>query len=194
MIKQTSVTYDDVAGLDDVKRLLDEAITYPMKLPELFAKLATWRGVLLYGPPGTGKTEIAKAVANKANCCFFAASASTIMSKYVGDSEKMVKALFTIARYHAPSIIFLDEVDAIMSSSASNSENPVGPRLRQEILTQMQGVSTENGVDKQVLVLAATNHPWNLDQAMIRRLEKRIYIPLPEKVSRKRILEIKLKD
>lgn len=136
LIKDTGVCFKDIAGLDEAKRLLHEAIILPMQVPELFqGPMAPWKGVLLYGPPGTGKTELAKAFATEAKCCFFAASASTIMSKYVGDSEKVVKALFTIARYHAPSIIFMDEIDAIMSQSASSGENPVGPRLRQEILT-----------------------------------------------------------
>lgn len=194
LIKDTGVCFKDIAGLDEAKRLLHEAIILPMQVPELFqGPMAPWKGVLLYGPPGTGKTELAKAFATEAKCCFFAASASTIMSKYVGDSEKVVKALFTIARYHAPSIIFMDEIDAIMSQSASSGENPVGPRLRQEILTQMQGVGSTNDISKHVVVLAATNHPWNLDEALRRRLEKRIYLPLPEFETRKQLLQLKMK-
>jgi len=131
MIKNTKVAFKDIAGLDDAKRLLTEAVLLPMRVPELFkGPLAPWRGVLLYGPPGTGKTELAKAFATEAGCCFFAASASTIMSKYVGDSEKVVKSLFTIARFHAPSIIFMDEIDAVLNANVSSSDNPVGPRLR----------------------------------------------------------------
>jgi len=148
MIKNTCVSFQDLAGLEDVKRLLTEAIILPITVPELFTGvLSPWKGILLFGPPGTGKTEIAKAIATEAKCCFFDAKASTIMSKYVGDSEKMVKALFTIARYHAPSIIFMDEIDALMSAQATSSDNPVGPRLRQEILTQISGVGTTSGVD-----------------------------------------------
>ena len=105
----------------------------------------------------------------------------------------IMKALFTIARYHAPSIIFMDEIDAIMSQSASSGENPVGPRLRQEILTQMQGVGSTEDISKHVVVLAATNHPWNLDEALRRRLEKRIYLPLPELETRIKLLELKMK-
>ncbi|CAL5973973.1 Katanin_(p60) [Hexamita inflata] len=195
LIKNTGVSFSDIAGLDDAKRLLTEAIILPMQVPELFqGPMAPWKGVLLYGPPGTGKTELAKAFATEAKCCFFAASASTIMSKFVGDSEKVVKALFTIARFHAPSIIFMDEIDALMSANAASSDNPVGPRLRQEILTQMQGVASTNAMEQHVVVLAATNHPWNLDEALRRRLEKRIYLPLPELETRLALVKLKLRQ
>ena len=181
-----NVRWSDIAGNEECKRVLKEAVIMPIKYPQLFqGLLSPWKGLLLFGPPGTGKTMLAKAVATECNTTFFNISASTIVSKYRGDSEKLVRVLFELARYHAPSTIFLDELDAIMGQrSADGNEHEGSRRMKTELLMQMDGLAKS---DDLVFVLAATNLPWILDQALLRRLEKRIYVPLPEAPARKAI-------
>lgn len=178
VIQRPNVSWDDVVGLDAAKQALKEAVILPIKFPHLFTGGRTpWRGILLYGPPGTGKSYLAKAVATEANnSTFLSVSSSDLMSKWLGESEKLVRTLFTLAREKKPSIVFIDEVDSICSSRSDN-ESESARRIKTEFLVQMQGVGTDND---QVLVLAATNIPWSLDPAIRRRFEKRIYIPLPE--------------
>lgn len=194
------VNWDDVIALDDAKRLLKEAVILPMKYPDLFSGLLVpWRGVLLYGPPGTGKTLLAKAVATEGQTTFFNISASSIVSKFRGESEKLIKVLFELARYHSPSTIFLDEIDSIMGhrggcggsnaaggGGGEGSEHEGSRRMKTELLIQMDGLG--NG-RQHVFVLAASNTPWDLDQALLRRLEKRIIVPMPDEATRKELLK-----
>ncbi|KAI9209362.1 P-loop containing nucleoside triphosphate hydrolase protein [Polychytrium aggregatum] len=172
-MQNPNVRFTDIAGLSDSKRLLKEAVVYPMRYPELFTGLLTpWKGILLYGPPGTGKTMLAKAVATECRTTFFNISASSIVSKWRGDSEKLVRVLFELARYHAPSTIFLDEIESIMSQRTSDGQEHEGSRrMKTELLIQMDGLAKTNS---QIFFLAATNMPWDLDVAMLRRLEKRV--------------------
>ncbi|KAL3851490.1 hypothetical protein ACJIZ3_013372 [Penstemon smallii] len=182
------VKWESIKGLENAKRLLKEAVVMPIKYPKYFTGLLTpWKGILLFGPPGTGKTMLAKAVATECKTTFFNISASSIVSKWRGDSEKLVKVLFELARHHAPSTIFLDEIDAIISQRGEGrSEHEASRRLKTELLIQMDGLTK---TDELVFVLAATNLPWELDAAMLRRLEKRILVPLPEPEARLAMFE-----
>jgi katanin p60 ATPase-containing subunit A1 len=187
-----NVSWDDISGMGDAKRLLNEAVVLPLIVPELFTGvLQPWKGVLLFGPPGTGKTMLAKAVAASAKTTFFNMSASTLIQKHFGDSEKMVRALFEVARARSPSTIFFDEVDALMAARGSNSEHEAMRRVKTELLRQMDGLhgGSSGGQESRVMVLATTNRPWDLDEAMRRRLEKRIYVPLPDMSGRLDILQ-----
>ncbi|EAN93437.1 putative katanin [Trypanosoma cruzi] len=185
--RSPNVQWEDIAGIPDAKRLLKEAVILPLLVPELFTGVVQpWKGVLLFGPPGTGKTMLARAVATSAKTTFFNISASTLISRYFGESEKMVRTLFQLARHYAPSTIFFDEVDALMSSRGGN-EHEASRRVKSEMLQQIDGLSTES--DRRVMVLATTNRPWDLDEAMRRRLEKRIYIPLPDAEGRMELLK-----
>eukprot|EP00199_Chlamydomonas_sp_CCMP681_P000919 CAMPEP_0119105734 /NCGR_PEP_ID=MMETSP1180-20130426/3625_1 /TAXON_ID=3052 ORGANISM="Chlamydomonas cf sp, Strain CCMP681" /NCGR_SAMPLE_ID=MMETSP1180 /ASSEMBLY_ACC=CAM_ASM_000741 /LENGTH=531 /DNA_ID=CAMNT_0007090871 /DNA_START=71 /DNA_END=1666 /DNA_ORIENTATION=- len=176
------VRWTDISGLAEAKRLLQEAVVQPIKYPHLFTGLlAPWKGVLLYGPPGTGKTLLAKAVATECHTTFFNVQASTIVSKWRGESEKLVRVLFDLARHHAPSTIFMDEIDALMTSRGGDGEHEASRRTKTELLIQMDGLAKSSEL---VFVLTATNLPWELDTAMLRRLEKRILVPLPEESSR----------
>ncbi|EDO36214.1 predicted protein, partial [Nematostella vectensis] len=183
------VRWDDIIGLDAAKRLVKEAVVYPIKYPQLFTGiLSPWKGLLLYGPPGTGKTLLAKAVATECNTTFFNISASSIVSKWRGDSEKLVRVLFELARFHAPSTIFLDELESLMSqrgTGGGGAEHEGSLRMKTELLVQMDGLARS---DDLVFLLAASNLPWELDHAMLRRLEKRILVDLPTLEARKAML------
>ncbi|GAB6023535.1 Katanin p60 ATPase-containing subunit A-like 2, variant 2 [Chamberlinius hualienensis] len=179
-----NVKWDDIVRLDEAKRLIKEAVVYPIRYPQLFqGLLSPWRGLLLYGPPGTGKTMLAKAVATEGKTTFFNVSASSLVSKWRGESEKLVRILFEMARAHAPSTIFLDEIDSLMSHrGSSGGEHEGSRRLKTELLIQMDGLAGTNDL---VFVLCASNLPWELDCAMLRRLEKRILVHLPDHEARK---------
>lgn len=182
VVEKPCIKWTDVAGLELAKEALKEAVILPIRFPHLFTgKRIPWKGILLFGPPGTGKSYLAKAVATEANnSTFFSVSSSDLVSKWLGESEKLVKNLFELARAHKPSIIFIDEVDSLCSSRSDN-ESESARRIKTEFLVQMQGVGNDNDG---ILVLGATNIPWVLDSAIRRRFEKRIYIPLPEEAAR----------
>ncbi|XP_004074918.1 katanin p60 ATPase-containing subunit A-like 2 isoform X1 [Oryzias latipes] len=183
-----NVRWEDIIGLEDAKRLVKEAVVYPIKYPQLFTGiLSPWKGLLLYGPPGTGKTLLAKAVATECRTTFFNISASSIVSKWRGDSEKLVRVLFELARYHAPSTIFLDELESVMGQRGTSlgGEHEGSRRMKTELLVQMDGLSRSEDL---VFVLAASNLPWELDHAMLRRLEKRILVGLPSSPARQAMI------
>ena len=176
-----NVKWEDVSGLESAKEGLKEAVVLPIRFPQLFDEVRQpWRGILLYGPPGTGKSFLAKACATECEGTFFSISSSDLVSKWMGESEKLIKQLFKMARDKKPSIIFIDEVDSLCGSR-SEGENDSSRRIKTEFLVQMQGVG--NSMDG-VLVLGATNVPWELDNAIRRRFQKRIYISLPEHEAR----------
>lgn len=182
-----NVKWEDVAGLAQAKEALKEAVILPIKFPQLFTgKRTPWRGILLYGPPGTGKSYLAKAVATEAKSTFFSVSSSDLVSKWMGESERLVKQLFQMAREQKPAIIFIDEIDSL-TGARGEGESEASRRIKTEFLVQMNGVGNE---ETGVLVLGATNIPWQLDPAIKRRFEKRIYIPLPDIQARRRMFEI----
>lgn len=193
-----SVKWDDITELHHAKQLLKEAVVMPVKYPELFEGIVRpWKGILLFGPPGTGKTLLAKAVATECRTTFFNISASSVVSKWRGDSEKLIRMLFDLAVHYAPSTIFIDEIDSLISSRASQGEHEASRRMKTELLMQMDGLSKRKGGEI-VFVLAATNVPWDLDAAMLRRLEKRVLVTLPTYTSRRemfyRLLHDRVKD
>ncbi|KAF5356273.1 hypothetical protein D9756_004362 [Leucocoprinus leucothites] len=187
LAEKPNIKWDDVAGLEGAKASLKEAVILPIKFPHLFTgKRTPWKGILLYGPPGTGKSYLAKAVATEAKSTFFSVSSSDLVSKWQGDSERLVKNLFELARESKPAIIFIDEIDSL-AGTRNESESEGSRRIKTEFLVQMNGVGHD---DTGVLVLGATNIPWQLDNAIKRRFEKRIYIPLPGPDARRRMFEI----
>ena len=179
MVKNPKVKFSDIIGMQEMKQTLYEIIVVPTIRPDLFTGIRKpQRGILLFGPPGTGKTMIAKAIATECNCTFFNISASSLTSKWVGESEKTVKSLFKIAYKKVPSIIFIDEIDSILSKR-SGSENEATKRLKTEFLIQFDGLGSNTNA--RLLVIAATNRPMDLDEALLRRLPKRVYCgPLDE--------------
>ena len=197
--ESTNVTFNDIVALDEAKRLLCEAVQLPLKFPFLFSGLLRpWKGILLHGPPGTGKTLLARAVATECNTTFFNISASTLVSKWRGDSEKLVRCLFELARYHSPSTVFLDEIDSILGSrggggDGAGAEHEASRRMKTELLIQMDGMGGSK-TSEHVFVMAASNLPWDLDTALLRRLEKRVLVPLPVAEARVTMLKKHLQD
>ncbi|KAF2827334.1 AAA-domain-containing protein [Ophiobolus disseminans] len=199
VIQGDEVHWDDVAGLEIAKSALKETVVYPFLRPDLFMGLREpARGMLLFGPPGTGKTMLARAVATESKSTFFAISASSLTSKFLGESEKLVRALFQLAKMLAPSIIFVDEIDSLLSARSGSGEHEATRRIKTEFLIQwsdlqkaaagrdMSEKEKEKGDATRVLVLAATNLPWAIDEAARRRFVRRQYIPLPEDWVRKK--------
>jgi len=193
LTERPTVKMSEVAGLADAKQAIDDAIIAPMKHPELFKGKARqpWRGILFYGPAGCGKTLVAKAVASEVNATFFNVSAANIVSKWLGESERLVLNLFELARKNQPAIIFMDELDSI---GVSRSGDDVGGerRLKTQLLTELQGLASKE--DERITLIGATNLPWELDFALRSRFEKKIHVPLPDREARSVIFEIHMED
>ncbi|XP_071560234.1 fidgetin-like protein 1 isoform X2 [Temnothorax nylanderi] len=186
MDSDKTITWDDIAGLEYIKKIVKEVVVFPMLRPDIFTGLRRPpKGILLFGPPGTGKTLIGKCIASQSKSTFFSISASSLTSKWIGDGEKMVRALFAVARVHQPSVIFIDEIDSLLTQR-SETEHESSRRLKTEFLVQLDGAATSE--DDRILIVGATNRPQELDEAARRRLVKRLYVPLPELEARKQII------
>jgi len=183
------VKWIDIAGLPNCKQSLREAIVLPMIKPELFTGARKpWSGILLYGPPGCGKTLLAKAAATECKATFFNVSSADLLSKWLGESEKLVSSLFKVARLKAPSLIFIDEIDSVATKRGERSEGGGERRVKTQLLSEIQGMKTTH--EKPLLVLGATNRPWDIDNAMLSRFEKKVYVPLPDLPARAAIFQI----
>lgn len=180
------VNWDDIAGVEFAKATIKEIVVWPMMRPDIFTGLrGPPKGILLFGPPGTGKTLIGKCIASQSGATFFSISASSLTSKWIGEGEKMVRALFAVARCHQPAVIFIDEIDSLLSQRG-DGEHEASRRIKTEFLVQLDGATTSS--EDRILVVGATNRPQEIDEAARRRLVKRLYIPLPEASARKQIV------
>ncbi|XAR52000.1 Microtubule-severing ATPase [Bertholletia excelsa] len=182
MDRDPNVRWDDIAGLEHAKKCVTEMIIWPLLRPDIFKGCrAPGRGLLLFGPPGTGKTMIGKAIAGEAKATFFYISASSLTSKWIGEGEKLVRALFGVASCRQPAVIFVDEIDSLLSQRKSEGEHESSRRLKTQFLIEMEGFDSGS---EQILLIGATNRPQELDEAARRRLTKRLYIPLPSSDAR----------
>lgn len=189
LVSRSRTTWEDIGGLENVKLLMMETVVISaLKKP---AAVQPWSGILLFGPPGTGKTLLASAAAGSLNATFFNVKASSVLSKYFGESSKIISALYEVAREKAPSIVFLDEIDAL-TTRRSNDTSEATRRMLSTLLTELDGFQ-DKGSDLLVLTLAATNTPWDLDEAVLSRFPKRIYVPLPDVEATKAIVRIHTK-
>jgi len=189
--EKPDVKWSEVIGLDDAKKALKESIVFPSKRPDLFP-LGWPKGMLLYGPPGTGKTMLAAATAHELDGYFIVVDAASMMSKWLGEAEKNVSKLFTMARGYCekegkPVILFIDEVDSLLGER--NSEVGGEIRAKNQFLSEMDGV---NGKGKELMmyVIGATNKPWSLDHPFLRRFQKRIYVSLPSTEAREKLFDL----
>jgi len=197
--KSVDEIFKGVIGAEGAKQALLEAVYLPQKFPSVFAGgRAPWSGVLLFGPPGTGKTELASAVANHNNCHFVAVSAADLVSKFQGESARNVRKLFEDARkQEGPTVIFLDEIDALGASRNAEESSDIR-QVKNELLRQLDGFQSKKdsarSAANSVTFLCATNHPWELDSALLRRLQQRIHVPLPTSKDRAALLAHFLRD
>ncbi|GAA0152143.1 hypothetical protein LIER_10696 [Lithospermum erythrorhizon] len=188
---EIGVTFNDIGALETVKDTLKELVMLPLQRPELFSKgqlAKPCKGILLFGPPGTGKTMLAKAVATEAGANFINISMSSITSKWFGEGEKYVKAVFSLASKIAPSVIFVDEVDSMLGRRENPGEHEAMRKMKNEFMVNWDGLRTKD--KERVLVLAATNRPFDLDEAVIRRLPRRLMVNLPDAPNREKILRV----
>lgn len=186
---EVGIGFDDIGALENVKKTLQEIVMLPLQRPELFVRgqlLKPTKGVLLFGPPGTGKTMLAKAVAAESGANFLNMSVSSIASKWFGEGEKYVRALFSLAHKISPCVIFVDEVDSLLGRRDKANEHEAMRKIKNEFMANWDGLRT-NERDR-VLVLAATNRPMDLDEAVIRRMPRRLLVDLPDAENRIKIL------
>ncbi|KAJ1943936.1 Fidgetin-like protein 1, partial [Linderina pennispora] len=180
------VSWDDIAGLQQAKKAVQMAVIYPLLKPELFQGIrAPPKGLLLFGPPGTGKTLIGRCIASQAGATFVNISASSLTSKWIGEGEKMVRALFAVARVRQPTVIFIDEIDSLLTQR-TDGEQEATRRIKTEFLVQLDGCGSSN--EDRIILLGATNRPHELDEAARRRFPKRLYVPLPDRDGRRTIV------
>jgi transitional endoplasmic reticulum ATPase len=194
--EKPKLRFDDIAGLDDVKEQIRIKMIFPFTFPEKAKKykVKTGGGILLYGPPGTGKTMIAKAVAGELDATFFAIAPAEILNKWVGESEKNIRKLFETARNCPKAVVFIDEVESLIPKRRDAEAGGVMARVVPQILSELDGFEAREG--QNVMFMGATNEPWNIDYAMLRpgRLDEKVYVGLPDRAARRRILELNLKD
>jgi katanin p60 ATPase-containing subunit A1 len=194
LIRRADVAWDDIAGLDATKREIKTAYALVMARKPSGVTVNAPRTLLLYGPPGTGKTLLAAATSNGLDATFFSVKVSDLLSKYFGESTKLVSALYTEARSRSPSVIFMDEFDAISRArGGSGNESGAERRLLSTLLAELDGLSSKRN-PAFILTIAATNRPWDLDSAIRSRFAREVYVPLPEEAARRRILEIHLTE
>jgi ATPase family AAA domain-containing protein 1 len=197
--KDIPVSFGDIGGLSHIIDELREAVIYPLTMPKLYSAssslLAAPSGVLLYGPPGCGKTMLAKALARESGACFINLHISTLTEKWFGDSNKLVNAVFTLARKLAPTIVFIDEIDAVLGTRRSGEHEASG-MVKAEFMTHWDGLASTNaeGETQRVLILGATNRIQDIDDAILRRMPKKFPVGLPSTSQRLKILKIILKD
>lgn len=193
------VSFHDIGGLDDIIEELKESVIYPLTMPQLYTAtsslLSAPSGVLLYGPPGCGKTMLAKALAHESGACFINLHISTLTEKWYGDSNKLVNAVFSLARKLEPSIVFIDEIDAVLGTRRSGEHEASG-MVKAEFMTHWDGLtsSTTQGKPQRVLILGATNRIQDIDDAILRRMPKKFPVDLPDPTQRLRILGLVLRD
>lgn len=193
------VSFEDIGGLDEIIEELKESVIYPLTMPHLYAStsslLSAPSGVLLYGPPGCGKTMLAKALAHESGACFINLHISTLTEKWYGDSNKLVNAVFSLARKLQPSIVFIDEIDAVLGTRRSGEHEASG-MVKAEFMTHWDGLTSANsmGEPQRVMVLGATNRIQDIDEAILRRMPKKFPVTLPPAPQRLRILALILKD
>lgn len=194
-----AVSFEDIGGLDDIIEELKESVIYPLTMPHLYAStsslLSAPSGVLLYGPPGCGKTMLAKALAHESGACFINLHISTLTEKWYGDSNKLVNAVFSLARKLQPAIVFIDEIDAVLGTRRSGEHEASG-MVKAEFMTHWDGLTSANsmGEPQRVVVLGATNRIQDIDEAILRRMPKKFPVSLPPAAQRLRILALVLKD
>ncbi len=189
LAESPNVRWNDIAGLKSSKQALREAIVLPIMKPQLFTGARKpWSGILLFGPPGCGKTLLARAAATECEATFFSVSSADLLSKWLGESEKLISSLFKVARIKAPSLIFMDEIDSVATKRGEGHEGGGERRVKTQLLSEIQGV--KSGSKKPLLVLGATNRPWDIDAAMLSRFEKKVYVPLPDLTARIGIFKI----
>lgn len=188
VLQKPDVNWDGIGGLDEAKQNIREAIIMPF-VQEKPDYVKSPRTILLYGPPGSGKTMLAKASSNTLDATFFEARMPTLLSKYFGESQKLINALFAKAKEKQPSLIFIDELDSVAMNRDSDIDESTR-RVLSQLLTEIEGFNTKK--DERMLIMGATNKPWDLDDAVISRFQKRIYVPLPGDRARRAILQIHL--